>query len=81
MFKSELRSISFLYSPLWLKTSQILRHMTNIFVFGDVASGQRQRCICKSEAQGVLLLMDNSVHSSIRVLYGVWMTCASQGGK
>ena len=38
-------SISFLSSPLWLKTSQIFRHMENIFAFGDVASGQRQRCL------------------------------------
>ena len=37
-------SISFLSSPLWLKTSEIFRHMANIFAFGDVASGQRQRC-------------------------------------
>ena len=35
-------SISCLSSPLWLKTSQIFRHMANIF--GDVASGQRQHC-------------------------------------
>ena len=34
-------SISFSSSPLWLKTSQIFRHMANIFAFGDVASGQR----------------------------------------
>ena len=32
-------SISFFSSPLWLKTSQIFRHMANIFAFGDVASG------------------------------------------
>ena len=38
-------SILFLASPLWLKTSQIFRHMANISAFGDVASGQRQRCI------------------------------------
>ena len=38
--------ISFLSSLLWLKTSQIFRHMANIFAFGDVASGQRQRWIC-----------------------------------
>ena len=37
--------ISFLSSPLWLKTSQIFRHMANIFTFGDVASGQRQHRI------------------------------------
>ena len=29
----------------------------------------------------LLLLMDNSVHSSIGVLYAVWVTCAAQGGK
>ena len=33
----------FLSSPLWLKTSQIFRHIANIFAFGDMASGQRQR--------------------------------------
>ena len=38
-------SISFLSSPLWLKTSQIFRHMANIFAFGDMASDQRQRCL------------------------------------
>ena len=41
--RKRLKIISFLYSPLWLKTSQIFRHMANIFAFGDVASGQRQR--------------------------------------
>ena len=45
-------SISFLSSPLWLKTSQIFRHMANIFAFGDVASGQRQRCIIFANGAG-----------------------------
>ena len=29
------RSISFLSSPLWLKTSKIFRHMAKIFAFGE----------------------------------------------
>ena len=33
------RNTSFLSSPLWLKTTQIFRHMANIFAFSDVASG------------------------------------------
>ena len=64
-------SISFLSSPLWLKTSQIFRHMANIFAFGDVASGQRQRWAWIDGGCGTkICIRFTHLHSKNKINYG-----------